>query len=304
MTRRHFVYTTGSGLAGSLLSPFARGEGQQSGRMTLGYSSYALPDLSPIEAIAKVAHYGYDSLELCLFTMETLPSQIEQQEIQARCSAAGLRLPSFMENLKPLGSEQDYLTSTERLRKVCDLANQFTLVPLIQTVLGGKDWVQQQQLCRDRVGRWQEIASDANVVLAIKPHRGHALSRPAEGVWLIEQLGNSPWLRLCFDFSHFIYREMPLIETIEECLPLTAHVAVKDAEQKEGQVVFRSPGDVGTIDYEKLIRRFHQGGYRGDVCVEVSRQVWNQPGYDADATLAKSYQVLSQAFRSAGILRS
>lgn len=304
LTRRQFAVqgtlVSAAMLAGTSLSGR---EKKRDSRITLGFSSYALPTKTPLEAISSIAETGYDSIELCVFppresTLKT------HREIGDRLAATGLKLTSLMENLKPLETEAEFQASTERLKRVCEFARKFTPnVPLIQTVLGGKDWPQQKSQCRDRVGEWKEIANEANVVLAIKPHRGHAMSRPQDAIWLIEQLGNSPWIRMCFDYSHFIFRGMPMRATIEESLPYTAHIAVKDAVEIDGRVVFQSPGQAGTIDYVSLLSQFAAGGYRGDVCVEVSSQIWKQPGYDSSATLNSCYRVLAEAFDSANIER-
>ena len=53
-----------------------------------------------------------------------------------------------------------------------------------------------------------ELASKAGTQLSIKPHRSHAMSRPEQAVWLIEQLNAKGKLSLTFDYSHFAFREM------------------------------------------------------------------------------------------------
>lgn len=304
LNRRDFAKAAGVMLGGITFPGTLWSQDLKPGRMTLGYSSYALPGKTPQEAIRLIAAAGYDSIELCIFPMETLPQGESLQEIQHLLQETGLKLPSLMENLKPLGSAEEYQQSTERLKQACDFARKFERQPLIQTVLGGKDWESSKDRCRDRLAAWQEIAADAEIVLAIKPHRGHAMSRPENARWLIQSLGDSSYLRICYDYSHFIYRDMSMPETLAECLPMLAHVAVKDAEQINGKIEFKAPGDVGTIDYAALIRQLAHAGYQGDVCVEVSSQVWRQPGYRFDKTMSDSYRVLAAAFEKAGVHRS
>ncbi len=301
-SRRQFVSQTGAILAGSLLSNSLFAANESKSGITLGFSSYALPERTPLEAISLLAETGYDSVELCVFPPRGLPTAKDQMEIANRLDSTGLKLTSLMENLRPLSSKKDYETSTERLKQACDFANRFApQKPLIQTVLGGKNWNKEKDLCLERLSAWAKIATDAKVVLAIKPHRGHAMSRPADAIWLIQQLGNTPWLRMCYDYSHFIYRDMPMSATIKESLPYTAHIAVKDAVQIDGKVVFKSPGVVDTINYISLLKQFHAGGYRGDVCVEVSSQVWRQPGYDSEETVKQCFAAMSHAFKNAQI---
>src|SRR5690606_17535229 len=117
-----------------------------------------------------------------------------------------------------------------------------------------------------------------------------AMSRVEDAIALLKTLGDSPWLRLCYDYSHFAYRDMPLAETIATALPYTAHIAVKDAFEEQGKVAFALPGEKGTIDYADLLRRFYAGGYRGDVCVEVSSLLWRRPDYNLQGALDTSYR--------------
>jgi sugar phosphate isomerase/epimerase len=108
---------------------------------------------------------------------------------------------------------------------------------------------------------------------------------------------------MVFDYSHFIFREMPMPELIRESLPYTAHIAVKDAELRNGKVQFSLPGESKTIDYVDLLKRFYGGGYRGDVCVEVSGQVWKKTGYEPKQTAKICYRNLQRAFVEAKVER-
>jgi inosose dehydratase len=130
------------------------------------------------------------------------------------------------------------------------------------------------------------------------------MSQPADAVWLIEQLGNPPRLRMVYDYSHYAFRDLALTDTIRTALPHTAHVALKDAARQNGKIVFQLAGEAGTIDYGALIRQFHRGGYRGDFNCEVSGMVSSQPGYDPLAAAKTCYANLAEAFRQAGVERS
>ena len=57
------------------------------------------------------------------------------------------------------------------------------------------------------------------------------------------------------------------------------------------------PGQSGLSDYHKLICRAYKPGYRGDINVEVSEQVWSQKDYNPIATAADSYKNLASAFK-------
>ncbi|MBN2307405.1 MAG: sugar phosphate isomerase/epimerase, partial [Candidatus Hydrogenedentes bacterium] len=63
------------------------------------------------------------------------------------------------------------------------------------------------------------------------------------------------------------------------------------------------PGESGTIDYAVLLRLFYAGGYRADVCCEVSGVVSGKPGYDPVAAANTSYANVAPAFEEAGVPR-
>jgi sugar phosphate isomerase/epimerase len=276
---------------------------------TLGFGAYGIPGRSAEEALRLVAGAGYDSIELtCTADRDTAPEVLDgakRTALRGLLRDQGLRLTSLMEHVAPLADEAQHLAAIERLKRATQLALDLSpdRPPVVQTVLGGKDWGKVKDLCRERLAAWRDLAEQSRTVICIKPHRGNALSRPDDAVALLRDLGDSPWLRMVYDYSHFAFRDMPLDETVRTSLPVTAHIAVKDPFEQDGKVEFALPGEKGTVDYAQLLKLFYAGGYRGDVCVEVSSQVWKRPDYDVAAALASSYRSLDEAFRSAGVPR-
>ena len=110
-------------------------------------------------------------------------------------------------------------------------------------------------------------------------------------------------LRMCYDYSHYDFRDMTLEGTIKTALPFVGHIAVKDVVRRDKRLRFVLPGQGGRIDYARLIGEFHAGGYRGDICVEISGQVWSQPGYDPVAAAKTCYQHLAGAFAKSRVPR-
>ena len=108
---------------------------------------------------------------------------------------------------------------------------------------------------------------------------------------------------MVYDYSHYAFRQMPLEETVKTSLPYTAHVVFKDAVQRGTRVEFLPPGESGTFAYDRLLRLFYDGGYRGDVCCEVSSMVSSKPGYDPVATARACYGRIARAFEAAGVPR-
>jgi sugar phosphate isomerase/epimerase len=276
---------------------------------TLSIGTYSLKGIPLEAAITLIADIGYDGLEIAVAPpFDGEPTQMtpdRRRSVREQLQARGLKLTALMENLSPAQADSRHKDQLDRLRHVVTLSRELNpqRPPLVQTVLGAGTWEDRKQLFRDRLGDWLAVFNDAQVVLAIKPHRGGAMSRPSEAIWLIEQLGQPARLKMVYDYSHYAFRDMPLEATVRESLPYTAHVAVKDAVQMDKTVVFRLPGESGTFDYAELFRLFTAGGYRGDFCCEVSAMVSNQPGYDPSAAAKICYANMARAFTQANVPR-
>lgn len=267
----------------------------------LTFSTYGLPSYSLNEAIEAIANHGYDGLEINVAsTSRTATDKLTpalRKEARSRLKDRGMVVGSLMSHLQPLSSRERHTQDKRRLKHDCILARELspTAPPVIQTILGGKSWGDSKQKCVDRIADWVAIAEEYGVVVAVKPHRGHAMSRPSEAAWLISQLDHSKALRMWYDYSHFIFRDIPLKHSLQQSLPIMAGVAVKDAIEKEGKVQFLLPGAAGTIDYDLLCNILQEGNFSGSLCVEVSSHVWKRPDYDPTVAMRKSYGVLSSA---------
>jgi sugar phosphate isomerase/epimerase len=312
-TRRQVLrLAVAASAAGVLAADRRAGGATAEGRAgcTLSIGTYSLKGMALDDAIALVAGIGYDGIEIAAQPgFDGEPSRLpatRREEIRRRLDGAGLTLSALMENLPPSPDDRQHRADVDRLGRVLDLARALATArpPLVQTVLGGGTWDEKKGLFRDRLADWLEAARRREVVLAIKPHRGGALSRPDEAIWLIRQLGDSPWLRLVYDYSHYAFRDLPLVDTAREALPYTAHLVVKDAVRQGDRVTFALPGEAGTVDYPTLLRTFYAGGYRGDVCCEVSAMITSRPGYDPASAARACYASMSRAFERAEVPRA
>ena len=109
------------------------------------------------------------------------------------------------------------------------------------------------------------------------PREFNAVNLPENAVWLVQQVAN-PWIKLVYDFGHFVHRGMTLEATLDAMLPHTAFVHRHDTVEENGRVQFVVPGESRQIDYPALFRRLDQAGYRGDACCEVSSMVFKKTG--------------------------
>lgn len=254
-----------------------------------GFGTYGLPGYSIVESIHLIAKTGFDSIEIAAMPgYHGAPdklSKAKRQEVRQSLADSKLRLGALMglPHPQPMKQNADISWVENLLQLAIDLSPEDP--PLIQSVLGGGKWEEKKTLFRDTLGLWVEMASKAGVTLAIKPHRGHAMSLPQQGIWLIDQLNATDTLKLVYDHSHFMYRNLPLAETVAEALPYTGYLVVKDAVMLDGKVRFDLPGVSGSIPHAEILKQFIDRGYYGEICCEVSSQVWKQDGYDpVDAT--------------------
>jgi len=276
---------------------------------TFGFSTYGMKSLPTEKAVQVVADVGFDAIEITVWPdWDAAPRRMSaerRKHVRQLLSDRGLELSALMEHLQPARELKQQQSNRDRLTRVAELGRQLSADEpgMIQTTLGGGKWEQNRALYRDRLGQWIEIGKDAQTVIAIKPHRGGGMSRPSEAVWLIEQLGKSPWLKIVYDYSHYAFRDLSVPQTVDVASPYLGHVAIKDAVQEGKRVVFQLPGSSQTFDYAQLLRLLYRGGYRGDICCEVSGMVWSQVGYDPLRAAADCYRAISPLFKAAGVPR-
>lgn len=272
--------------------------------------TYGMPGMPLEDALRAIAKIGFDGAEITVATgADGEPAKMpadRRANIRTLLADLNLQLPALMEHLYPTEDNAEHQQALERLRRVMQLSHDLNAQrpPLIQTVLGGGTWEAQKEMFRDRLADWVRLADEHQVTIAIKPHRGGALSQPSEAVWLMEQLSQPQRLCMVYDYSHYAFRGLPVEASVRQAAPYTGYVALKDAVEQESKVVFQLPGESGTFDYVELLRLLYNAGYRGAYCCEVSSQVSKQPGYDPLAAAATCYKHMSAAFEKAGVRRA
>lgn len=307
ITRRQSLVCA-AGLAATLTSRTKTlAEEQQT--IGLGFSLYGMKTLSLAQSLTTCREIGYDCVEIPL--MPGWPADPEKlaisarKELKAAIERSGLRLSALMENLPILGDEKVHAANLRRLGLAGELA--YDLVPekppLIETVLGGKpaEWDDVKEKMVERLKDWAKVADEKKVVIAIKAHVGNALHKPADAVWLLEQVG-SKWVRLAFDQSHFGLQKISLKSALETMLPQTIFIHVKDAEGDATKFQFLLPAEKENR-YAEYFKLLAEKKYRGDVVVEVSGQIFSKPGYDPVAAAKKCYEPLAAAMKEAGVVR-
>jgi inosose dehydratase len=309
-SRRSFLGATIA--AGAALAQGARCFADEPPRtIGLGCSLYGMKSLPTADALKTCAEIGYDCIELPV--MPDWPADSAKlnadarREIRAQLNDSDLRLTALMEN-QPCSDPKSQAANLERLKRACELANDLAAdnaagKPLIETILGGRpgEFESLKGGIIERLGEWAKVLADAKATLAIKAHIGNVIQRPAQLIELLDAVA-SPWLKAAYDYSHFQLQDLTMDETMTLLLPRSVFVHVKDTHRADGKWRFLLPGE-GEIDYADYFRLLSKSVYCGDVMVEVSGQVFNQPGYDPVAAARQCYNHLAPAMQEAGIMR-
>lgn len=312
MKRRAFI---AGGLAAAAATPLraeAPARTRLPGGCGIAIGTYGLQSMPLDEAIRLVAATGYDAVEIAAMKgMSGAPSVLardDRKRLRDLLGESGLRLCGIMADLHPRRLEAEHREQLVEVFHLIQLGHDLSpgRPPVVQTVLGGKDWGESRSLFRDRVADWVQVAADQRGLLSIKPHRSHAMTTPSEAVWLIEQLGAPARLGLCFDYSHYAFREpaLDIATTVAAARRHTNYAASKDAVAEGGKVRFELVGEGGAWDHAEIVAALHDEGYRGDFCAEVSSQIWKgDPGYDPVAATKRCHANLAAAFERAGVAR-
>ena len=290
-------------LLGSLASAvWAEGTAPAKAVKHLAIGNYGMKSLTTEEAIRAIAGIGYDGFELCAIPeWDSAPAKMgveRRKAVGSLLTETGLRLVAVMENLPPSADEKQHGLGMERLKAAITLGRDLVpdQKPLVQTVLGGGKWDEVKVMCRDRVGDWAKLAEEIDGTVCIKPHRFGAMSTPEQAAWLIQQLGDTPRIRIVYDYSHYAFRDLTVAATIEQARGLIAYVAMKDAIQTGDKVTFALPGETEVFDQASIVRALKAKGYSGDFCCEVSSQISIQPDYDLIQTAKTCYRNMAPVF--------
>ncbi len=311
LTRRTFLRQATATASLGLLGHPLLAEQKPAAGFGLGFSLYGMKSLPLDESLQICAETGYDNVELCLLegypTEPKLLAPADRARLRETLAARKLRVSGLMENFRLLADDAQHAKQMERLKVAAQLAHHLApgSPPPIETVLGGKpaEWEQVKDKMAAQLRAWAEVAAAAKVIVAIKAHISSAVQNPERLLWLL-RAADSPAIRLAYDFSHFQAQNLALDETLAALIPHTSFIHVKDGRMSAaGKVEFLLPGE-GATDYGAYFKKLHALGYRGDVVVEVSGMIFNQPGHDPQAAARKSFSALAAGVEKAGLTRA
>jgi inosose dehydratase len=251
--------------------------------LRLYYSNYAAPTLPVSTALHLIRRTGYDGAELCCTTGWPSEPALLSPQARREIRTSGFPIHTLMQNFNLMAPAETQNVTLEKIKLTAALAHDLSPAapPILQTVLGGKphDWPSSQEMMADRLAEWTRAAAAAGIILAVKGHASSAIDTPDKLLWLLNQVNQPSTLTANYDYSHFQLANLDMEQTMDQLLPRSALITVKDSKTVDGQPRFVLPGD-GSIDYWRYFRKVKQLNWSGWVLVEVSSNVFKQPGYD------------------------
>lgn len=270
--------------------------------MKLGYSNYGMKDVDIVDALPRIRSIGYEAIELCArdgweTTAENFGGS-DRKRLSARLLEVGFPTPPIMEAVDVCAAGDARAAMLRRAEATFELANDLNIgdgPAVVTTTVGdpNPDWDTGKHRVRDGFMELADLASRQNVIVAAEPHAGGNFDTPEKAVWLIENSRHDN-LKLNFDISHFVAQGIDMGRSIELCVPYAVHTHIKDGYTSNGNVRYQLPGD-GRMDLADYMTLVEKAGLSVPVYVEVSRQLSEQPGFDAWATAGYCFRNLDDA---------
>lgn len=299
MNRRQFIQRTVAGLVLAAAPPLARAAESQ---LSFGFSLYGMKSLSIADALKACAEIGYRNVELALNagypTEPKLLAPADRKALRESLAQHHLTVSGLMNNLSLAADDAAHAKNLDHIKAAAEIAHELAPgnPPILESVLGGKsaDWETIKDKMADRARDWAKAAAANRLTVCLKPHVNSAVNSPERLLWLHQQAA-SPFIKLCYDFSHFEIQGMAMEATLKPLIAETRFIHVKDTAGDAKKVQFLLPGE-GRTDYAKLAALLQRANWSGPVVVEVSAMVFNQPGYEPIAAAKKCFAALAPKF--------
>lgn len=111
-----------------------------------------------------------------------------------------------------------------------------------------------------------EVGRGAGLRVSVEPHLESVVEQPERALALARAV---PGLQFTLDYSHFVANGIPP-ERVHPLIPHAGHFHARQAAPGRLQTA----QDEGVLDFEEIVRRLHEAGYGGFLCVEYTWQEW------------------------------
>lgn len=241
--------------------------------MKLGFMTWACPDWTLDEILAKGKRYGYDCVEPRVeakhkhgLELDTSPEMLERGAERLR--SGGMEIPCIATSCTFVHEKP-----AERERNVRTLARYVEMAAIMRVrylrVFGGAipQGVAVQDAVKMVVDSLQEVAPKAQksgVRILLETHDDFRFSDRAKAV--IEQV-RSPAVRILWDYAHPFNAGEAIEQTARNIIAYTLHIHVHEFTCVDGKWVFLPLGS-GHIPHAEVVRLLHHSAFTGCLSVE------------------------------------
>lgn len=258
-------------------------------RRPLSFTLYGMRDVPLKEALPALAKLGYTGIEVAAMPgWVTDPLRCgpdSRKEIRDQLKDHGLKLVSVMESIPYSPDAKTLAAHQEKLKRAIQLGHDLDpdQTPLLETILGGKpgELSKHQGGLMEMLQSWARILETNMGRVALKAHRFQMVSTHEDLADLMMRVPSAS-LVCTFDPSHQPEPQADCRPSLARLAKRLAFLHIKDIDWKQSpakDASFVLPGQ-GKLNWKGFLSSLESLSREIPICVEVSRQVWDRPGYN------------------------
>lgn len=133
------------------------------------------------------------------------------------------------------------------------------------------------------------VAEEKGVMVVLENHANNVLENIADYEEIFSVI-DSPNIGMCLDTGHFEGVSVDLHEVIDTFHERILHVDLKDCKER-GKGHDTVPFGTGVTDFDAFLSHLMEKDYQGYLVIE---QAWNEPRFDWENNLKKSYEIFKR----------
>lgn len=267
------------------------------------YSSFPVwvPAYPLEEAIRRIAHIGYDGIEIGAASPHAYPAYLgkeRRREIKKVLEDNGIELSAMLpapgggpgHNVaSPLPEERK--NAVEQYKQVIELCSDWggrTVLYVAGWQIFGTERQQAWEWSREALAEIARTAADHGVTIAVEPTPtdGNLIESCDDAIELTRQI-DLPNVKLMFDTIHVLYRNEVPTDYVYRMAPNLHYVHLSDEE--------RLPPGAARCDFPGLIQALEDVGYDGYLSMEIG---FNRRDVNPDQMARQAYEYVKPLIKS------
>ena len=133
------------------------------------------------------------------------------------------------------------------------------------------------------------VAEEKGLIVSLENHANNVLENIADYEEIFSVI-DSPNIGMCLDTGHFEGVSVDLHEVVDKFHERILHVDLKDCKER-GKGHDTVPFGTGVTNFDAFLSHLMEKNYQGYLVIE---QAWNEPKYDWENNLKKSYEIFKR----------